>query len=289
MRLPGPLVGRWVELEVTKALGGIADITRTRETVVLSADAGGAFELNPRYREILRPLDLKHELRVVFRDHGTTWGLLGIFRSVDRPEFRPEEVDLLEQMAAPFAQGLRRTNLSGATESGPLDDRPAVLVLSADIHVVSCTDAAERLLAELRVDGCHDPERLPLCVRALALRVSRHPAATGSVSSRARTRRGQWVTIRGAALEAEQRIIIVMDRTPRTDVVPVILAAHGLTARERTVAEHVLLGLSSQDVSEALGISQYTVQDHLKAVFDKTGVSSRKELAARLFASVAPA
>jgi DNA-binding CsgD family transcriptional regulator len=42
--------------------------------------------------------------------------------------------------------------------------------------------------------------------------------------------------------------------------------------------------LSSQDVSEVLGISQYTVQDHLRGVFDKTGVSSRKELAARLFA-----
>ena len=119
--------------------------------------------------------------------------------------------------------------------------------------------------------------------------VSRQPVAKGPVSSRARTRGGQWVTLRGAWLEAERRIVVVLDRTARADLVPLILAAHGLTARERKVAEHVLLGLSSQDVSETLGISPYTVQDHLKAVFDKTGVSSRKELAARLFASVTPA
>jgi DNA-binding CsgD family transcriptional regulator len=145
-------------------------------------------------------------------------------------------------------------------------------------------------MPELRSRGCPDPEQLPLPVRAVALRVSRQqPAVAGSVSSRARTRGGQWVTVRGAVLDAERRIAIVLDRTQRAHVVPLILAAHGLTARESKVAEHVLLGLSSQDVSEALGISQYTVQDHLKAVFDKTGVSSRKELAARVFSSVAPA
>jgi DNA-binding CsgD family transcriptional regulator len=79
-------------------------------------------------------------------------------------------------------------------------------------------------------------------------------------------------------------VAVVIERTPRSDLVSLVLAAHGLTARESEVATHVLLGLSTQDVSEVLGISEYTVQDHMKSIFDKTGVSSRKELAARLFA-----
>jgi DNA-binding NarL/FixJ family response regulator len=49
------------------------------------------------------------------------------------------------------------------------------------------------------------------------------------------------------------------------------------------VAERVMHGLSNEDVAEQLRISAYTVQDHLKSIFDKTGFSSRKELAARLF------
>jgi DNA-binding CsgD family transcriptional regulator len=42
-------------------------------------------------------------------------------------------------------------------------------------------------------------------------------------------------------------------------------------------------GRRTEGIGEALRISEYTVQDHLKSIFDKTGFSSRKELAARLF------
>lgn len=130
----------------------------------------------------------------------------------------------------------------------------------------------------------HDPERLPVCVRAVALRASRPADSHGPAAARVRTAGGQWLTIRAASLDAGQRVAVVIERMPRSEVVSLVLAAHGLTVRESEVATHALLGLSTQDVSEILGISEYTVQDHMKSIFDKTGVSSRKELAARLFA-----
>lgn len=56
----------------------------------------------------------------------------------------------------------------------------------------------------------------------------------------------------------------------------------GLSARERDVVEHVLRGMTTQQIAAQLCLSPYTVQDHLKAVFRKTGLPSRRQLVAAL-------
>ena len=63
-----------------------------------------------------------------------------------------------------------------------------------------------------------------------------------------------------------------------------LLAAYGLTARELDVARHVLRGNSTKAIADVLHISAHTVQDHLKSVFDKVGVRSRRDLVGRLLA-----
>jgi len=62
----------------------------------------------------------------------------------------------------------------------------------------------------------------------------------------------------------------------------VVVAAHGLTAAQRRVAALVLQGCQTGQIVVALGISAHTVQDHLKVVFDKVGVRSRRELVSAL-------
>jgi len=55
----------------------------------------------------------------------------------------------------------------------------------------------------------------------------------------------------------------------------------GRYEREAAVSGFVLRGLSTDDIARVLCISPLTVQQHVKAIFDKTGVRSRRELVAQ--------
>ncbi len=53
----------------------------------------------------------------------------------------------------------------------------------------------------------------------------------------------------------------------------------GLTARELEIISAVVAGSTNRDIAKQLSISEDTVKHHLTNIFDKTGVSTRLELA----------
>lgn len=52
-----------------------------------------------------------------------------------------------------------------------------------------------------------------------------------------------------------------------------------LTSREREVARLIARGRCNKDIAHALGLSVATVKDHVHAVLQKSGLSSRLEVA----------
>jgi DNA-binding CsgD family transcriptional regulator len=76
---------------------------------------------------------------------------------------------------------------------------------------------------------------------------------------------------------------VILEPARAPELAPLIADAYGLTARERTVTQLVAQGHSTTAIAEHLHLSNWTVQDHLKAIFEKAGVGSRGELIARLF------
>ena len=56
-----------------------------------------------------------------------------------------------------------------------------------------------------------------------------------------------------------------------------------LSARELEVAEAVATGLSNKQIAATLRISVRTVENHMRSIFDKLGVTTRTRLAAKLF------
>jgi DNA-binding CsgD family transcriptional regulator len=76
---------------------------------------------------------------------------------------------------------------------------------------------------------------------------------------------------------------VILEPAGSPELAPLIADAYGLTARERLVAQLVAQGRPTQVMADELHLSPYTVQDHLKSIFEKVDVSSRGELVARLF------
>jgi DNA-binding NarL/FixJ family response regulator len=54
---------------------------------------------------------------------------------------------------------------------------------------------------------------------------------------------------------------------------------YGLTARQRQIIRAVVEGLNNREIAARLGISEHTAKHHLTQIFNKTGVSTRLELA----------
>ena len=76
--------------------------------------------------------------------------------------------------------------------------------------------------------------------------------------------------------------LTVFDVRPAA-MAPLIAAAYGLSDRERTVTQLVAQGYATAAIAGRLHVSPWTVQDHLKAIFEKVGVHSRKELVGHVF------
>jgi two-component system, NarL family, nitrate/nitrite response regulator NarL len=51
-----------------------------------------------------------------------------------------------------------------------------------------------------------------------------------------------------------------------------------LTSREKTIISYLMQGWRNREIGQHLGITEQTVKNHLRAIYDKVGVSDRLEL-----------
>jgi DNA-binding CsgD family transcriptional regulator len=250
---------------------------------LVEATAGDP-DTSPRYRDIFRPLGLGDELRAVFRSGGMCWGYLCVHRETG-VAFSREEVLFVEGIASHVGEGIRAGHLVASIEARPLADEPGLVVLEPGGSVLSMTAAGERWLAEL---GHPDPKRtgLPLEFRALAATLQHGGAARAELPTlRVRTGAGRWAVLHASRLPAQgaDAIAVIIEEPSPGELAPILMMAYGLTKQEQKLTTLVCRGAPTREIAACLRITTNTVQDHLKSIFDKTGVRSRRELVATIF------
>ena len=86
----------------------------------------------------------------------------------------------------------------------------------------------------------------------------------------------------------DRRAAVRIEPARAPELAPLLVAAYGFTPRERSIVELVARGNSTKEIAAALRVTTYTVQDHVKSIFDKSGTSSRGALVSRLFLDLEP-
>lgn len=272
------------------------DMSRSRRPVALLSETAGGLERTARYRELLRPLGLAHEMTGVFTAGGYMWGSMDLIRERGRPDFRSRQVELLRRIAPHLGNGLKTAALRVQAPVGcDVADVPGVLTLDYQGRVTQHTPAAEGWLRELEDlgPGWREWDGLPPAVRmvAAALKRALKPESDRDLNAvprlRARTRSGRWLTLYGSLTEATDgrpsETVVVIEPSKPEEVAWLTVAAYGLTPREEEISGFIARGLSTKQISTRLYISEYTVQNHLSSAFEKVGVRSRRELVKKLF------
>ena len=232
-------------------------------------DAASASE-SRRAQVILPGAGIGDELRAMLRADGVAWGHISLYRESGSRDFSPPERQFVAEIAGDIALGLRRSLARPPVEdSGTLP--PGVVMVGSDGRVTAKTDAAARTVALIPGDAT------ATLYAAAVLGRKREGART-----RMRLTDGRWVVLSAAPLTgtgvASDQVAVTLTPPSQPELASLLLRLHGLTRRERQVAELLMRGLTADEIAERLYISRFTVQDHVKAIYSKLGVTSRVEL-----------
>jgi DNA-binding CsgD family transcriptional regulator len=288
--LPADAMARLTEIEIREPdYNKFAALARaTQRAASLSEATEGRLDQSRRQRELRRPSGFEDELRAVLVSDTETWGALTLLRERGRPHFTQAEVRRVASLTGPLADGLRRALLFGelAVEA---QTAPGLILLAEDNSIELANPAAGELLDELGSSEGAGGAHVPIVIQTVANRARSAAAGDAPLDPIARARvlarSGRWLVVHGSIVGdgPAARAAVIIEPAHAPELAPLIAAAYGLTGRERKITQLVARGFPTSEIARRLHLSPWTVQDHLKAIFGKTGAGTRGELVARLF------
>jgi DNA-binding CsgD family transcriptional regulator len=253
-------VNRWTTLAGVEGLGDRARTSR-------------------RWREVQQPLGVLDVASAVFRDAFGCWGFLDLWLPAP---LQADQRRLLSSVAAELTTALRVAHadtlrqLPSATRES---SEPATLLMDDDLRIQGSTAGMDdRLRRLLPHPGGLAPVPAAALNTAAQLLAVEEGIDAHEPQARAHLGDGSWVAVRAARLRPSGAISVSVELAAPAERLDLCVRAFGLTAREVDIVQRVARGLDTASIARDLHLAPYTVQDHLKAIFAKAGVDSRREL-----------
>lgn len=165
---------------------------------------------------------------------------------------------------------------------------PVVLLLSPVLEVRAQTPQTQRYLRVLVPPEAEDQAPVPAGAYNVAAQLLAAEAGVDDNPPVARVHlaSGRWLTLRAARMDstpgsAGGDVAVSIEPSTASERVSLFARACGLTRRETELLQHLAGGADTREVARQMFVSENTVQDHLKSIFDKSRARSRRALLAR--------
>ena len=269
---------------------------RPSSVALLHSTVDGDLGRSRLWRDVLSRYGIGDVASAVFADQFGCWGFLDLWRDDTREPFSTADAEFIAGLIAPLTKALRRSLARTFLQpSAPQRHQagPVVLTLDDDLRITSRTAASQAWL-DVLLPPEPDERAIPASVYNVAAQliaaeegVDTHPAST-----RTHLADGFWLTLRAARLAAAENepgsaassaaaLVVTIEEASAAERLELFGRAFGLSGREYELLGLLATGSDTRAMARHMSLSEHTIQDHLKSIFAKTGVSDRVTLLAR--------
>lgn len=254
------------------------------------------------YNDFYKPQSIYYEMALLLKSGKRMLGAIGLNRPRDADNFSPQEKVKAEIVTEILAAGLQQAASMErlAMWKEMIDsfarDLPyrGILVLDGSLNLIYASEEAKEVVPLLQEgEGWEEDVSLMLPKRLLMgcqelLKNRRHkgrPEANGLERNIVFDSGDRRVMAHLRVIHcfgSSPLMLIYLDQKELPSYSCEGLRRFGLTRREVEVASLVCEGLRNNEIAERLFISEYTVINHLRAIYEKLGVKNRTSLIHRV-------
>lgn len=254
------------------------------------------------YNDFLRPQSIHHQMSIFLRCDQRLLGIVSLFRPQTAKRFSSIDIAKAGLMAPHLSGALEKSMISQETleRKSFIDSIVAglpckgIMVMDASLNPIYQDKNALRVLSDLaggkKIErGLLDPLPSEIHLRGKKLLTSigqdrafePHQLQFDLVSPGNKKRIStqlRLITSHG------KRPILLVCFDPEKPLSHLLKRSkkHGLTGREMEVVSLLSEGLTNKEIGKKLYISEYTVENHLRSIYRKLGVTNRTAVAHRL-------